>query len=32
MDADNHEHSLRKIFPRVGETTTTDEVLEMLGD
>jgi nicotinamidase-related amidase len=31
MDADNHEHSLRKIFPRIGETTTTDEVLEMLG-
>ena len=25
MDADNHTHSVEKIFPRIGETTTTAE-------
>lgn len=29
-DADSHRHSVEKIFPRIGETTTTDEVLNSL--
>lgn len=30
-DADAHRHSIEKIFPRLGETTTTDDVLKRLG-
>jgi hypothetical protein len=30
MDADNHDHSVAKIFPRIGETTTTSDLLDML--
>lgn len=26
-DADEHRHSVEKIFPRLGETGTTDDVL-----
>ncbi|HXN18972.1 MAG TPA: isochorismatase family protein [Candidatus Binatus sp.] len=29
-DADSHRHSVEKIFPRMGETATTEEVLKML--
>jgi nicotinamidase-related amidase len=29
-DADAHRNSLEKIFPRMGETDTTDNVLKML--
>jgi nicotinamidase-related amidase len=29
-DADNHRHSVEKIFPRLGETATTGEVLALL--
>jgi nicotinamidase-related amidase len=29
-DADSHRHSVEKIFPRMGETATTDRVLKML--
>jgi nicotinamidase-related amidase len=29
-DAENHRHSVEKIFPRLGETTQTEEVLRML--
>ena len=29
-DADSHRHCLEKIFPRLGETGTTDGVLELL--
>jgi nicotinamidase-related amidase len=29
-DAQAHRHSAEKIFPRMGETATTDEVLKML--
>ena len=29
-DADAHENSVERIFPRLGETGTTDEVLELL--
>jgi nicotinamidase-related amidase len=29
-DADSHRHSTEKIFPRLGEVTTTDTVLKML--
>lgn len=29
-DADAHNHSVERIFPRLGETTSTAEVLEML--
>ena len=30
-DADCHRHSVEKIFPRLGESTTTEEVLTLLG-
>jgi len=30
FDADAHRHSVEKIFPRVGETATTDDVLALL--
>jgi nicotinamidase-related amidase len=30
MDADAHRHSVGKIFPRLGETDTTDRVLNLL--
>lgn len=29
-DADTHRHSVEKIFPRLGEVTTTDEILKFL--
>jgi nicotinamidase-related amidase len=29
-DADAHRHSVEKIFPRLGETDTTDNVLKLL--
>lgn len=29
-DADNHRHSVEKIFPRIGERATTAEVLDLL--
>jgi nicotinamidase-related amidase len=29
-DADSHRHSVEKIFPRLGETNTTGEVLKLL--
>jgi len=29
-DAEAHRHSVERIFPRIGETTTTDEVLSQL--
>jgi nicotinamidase-related amidase len=29
-DADAHRHSVEKIFPRLGETTTTEDVLKRL--
>jgi len=29
-DPDAHRHSIEKIFPRIGETTTTDAVLSQL--
>lgn len=30
-DSDAHRHSVEKIFPRLGETDTTDNVLKLLG-
>ncbi|ONH32952.1 isochorismatase family protein [Pseudofrankia asymbiotica] len=30
MSAESHEHSIRVIFPRLGETATTAEILELL--
>jgi nicotinamidase-related amidase len=30
MDADAHRYSVQKIFPRLGETATTDDVLKLL--
>jgi nicotinamidase-related amidase len=32
MDSVAHQHSIEKIFPRLGETTTTAEVLSLLGN
>ena len=29
-DADSHRRSVEKIFPGLGETTTTDDVLKLL--
>jgi nicotinamidase-related amidase len=29
-DPDAHRHCLEKVFPRIGETATTDEVLKLL--
>ena len=29
-DADTHRHSVEKIFPRLGETATTEDVLKLL--
>jgi nicotinamidase-related amidase len=29
-DADNHRHTVEKVFPRLGETTTTDDLLNLL--
>jgi nicotinamidase-related amidase len=31
-DADAHRHSVEKIFPRLGETTTAGDVLRLLND
>jgi nicotinamidase-related amidase len=31
-DADAHRHSVEKIFPRLGETTTADNVLRLLNE
>jgi hypothetical protein len=30
LDAAPHEHSVAWVFPRLGETATTDEVLALL--
>jgi isochorismate hydrolase len=30
LDPDAHQHSLTRIFPRLGETATTDEILTAL--
>lgn len=30
-DADSHRHSVERIFPRLGETGTTDDILRLLG-
>ena len=30
-DPEAHRHSVEKVFPRLGETTTTDEVLLAVG-
>ncbi len=32
LDADAHRHSIEKIFPRIGETATTDELLTILNE
>ena len=29
-DADSHRHSVEKMFPRLGETDTTDNVLKLV--
>ena len=29
-DADNHRHSIEKVFPRLGETARTDDLLKLL--
>lgn len=31
LDPDSHRHSITKIFPRLGQTTTTAEILAALG-
>ncbi|MFC5911033.1 hydrolase [Streptacidiphilus monticola] len=31
MDADAHANSIEKIFPRLGETGTTEEIVKLLG-
>ncbi|KUL36974.1 hydrolase [Streptomyces sp. NRRL F-4489] len=31
LDPDAHENSVRRIFPRLGETGTTEEILALLG-
>ncbi|MCK7624731.1 isochorismatase family protein [Streptomyces sp. RS10V-4] len=31
LDADAHENSVRRIFPRLGETGTTEEIIALLG-
>jgi nicotinamidase-related amidase len=30
-DQENHRHSIERIFPRIGETASTDEVVAMVG-
>jgi nicotinamidase-related amidase len=30
LDADAHQHSVRKIFPRLGETTAANDVVKLL--
>jgi nicotinamidase-related amidase len=30
LDADSHRHSVEKVFPRIGETGTTEDVLALL--
>ncbi|SDL40764.1 Nicotinamidase-related amidase [Nonomuraea maritima] len=30
LDADSHRHAFDKIFPRLGETGTTDEIIKLL--
>ena len=29
-DPDSHRHTVEKIFPRLGETATTEDVLKLL--
>jgi nicotinamidase-related amidase len=29
-DVDTHRHSVERVFPKIGETTTTDELLTRL--
>jgi len=31
-DAETHRHSVEKTFPRMGETTTTENVVRMMVD
>jgi nicotinamidase-related amidase len=31
LSADSHEHALTRIFPRLGETGTTAEIIALLG-
>jgi hypothetical protein len=31
-DAATHQHTMEKIFPRLGETSTTDNLLELLNN
>jgi nicotinamidase-related amidase len=31
-DADAHRHSVEKVFPRIGETDTSENVLKRLGE
>ena len=31
LNADAHDNSIRRIFPRLGETATTDEIRALLG-
>lgn len=30
-DAETHRHAVRRVFPKLGETATTDEILDKLG-
>lgn len=32
LNADAHDNSIRRIFPRLGETATTDEIRALLGE
>jgi nicotinamidase-related amidase len=32
LDADAHRHSIQKIFPRLGQTVKTDELLKLLNE
>jgi hypothetical protein len=30
LDPDMHKHAVEKVFPRIGERATTEEILEIL--
>ncbi|MCX4553274.1 hypothetical protein [Streptomyces sp. NBC_01500] len=30
-DADSHRHSIERVFPKLGETATTAEVIDRIG-
>jgi isochorismate hydrolase len=32
MNADAHQNSITRIFPRLGETGTTQEIIELLNE